>query len=110
MKKENRFRDKSIFFRCSEDEYKLIKHNQKLSGYKILNDFIIKCCVDQKIIIIDKEFLREQNINLTQIGNNINQIAKKVNTYNNIYNEELEKLKSYVENIIDIFVQLYNFM
>jgi len=68
-----KYRDKKINFRLLEDEYVYIKSLQKESGLN-LSQYIIRCCMNKKIKKINKETLYELN----KIGNNLNQLTRKV--------------------------------
>jgi len=70
-----KYRDKKINFRLLEDEYVYIKSLQKESGLN-LSQYIIRCCMNKKIKKING--LKETPYELNKIGNNLNQLTKKI--------------------------------
>lgn len=85
----NRIRPKQIIIRATENEFKLIKEKVKKSKLK-QNDFLLKCALGKKIIII--EDLQEIFIELKRQGINLNQLARAVNQGElNLNTEKLEK-------------------
>jgi len=75
LKKMKKYRDKKINFRLLEDEYVYIKSLQKESGLN-LSQYIIRCCMNKKIKKING--LKETLYELNKIGNNLNQLTRKV--------------------------------
>lgn len=73
---ENRKRDKQIKFYVTEKEYKEIKKKVEKSKLK-QTDYLIKSALNKKIIVLDG--LKEILLELSREGNNLNQIAKKIN-------------------------------
>lgn len=73
---ENRKRDKQIKFYVTEKEYKEIKKKVEKSKLK-QTDYLIKSALNKKIIVVDG--LKEIILELSREGNNLNQMAKKIN-------------------------------
>ncbi|MEG0645330.1 MAG: plasmid mobilization relaxosome protein MobC [Cetobacterium sp.] len=73
---ENRKRDKQIKFYLTEKEYDQIKKKVEKSKLK-QTDYLIKSALNKKIIVVDG--LKEILLELSREGNNLNQIAKKIN-------------------------------
>lgn len=73
---ENRKRDKQIKFYVNEKEYEQIKKNVEKSKLK-QQEYLIKSALNKKIIVVDG--LKEILLELSREGNNLNQIAKKIN-------------------------------
>ena len=55
--------------------------------------YIRKMAIDGHIIKVDFSEFKELFANIGGIGRNINQIAKRVNSTSNIYNEDIAELK-----------------
>lgn len=72
----NRKRDKQIKFYVTEKEYEEIKKKVEKSKLK-QRDYLIKSALNKKIIVVDG--LKEILLELSREGNNLNQIAKKIN-------------------------------
>lgn len=73
---ENRKRNKQIKFYVNEKEYDQIKKKVEKSKLK-QQEYLIKSALNKKIIVIDG--LKEILLELSREGNNLNQIAKKIN-------------------------------
>ena len=69
-----------FFIKCTHGEKNIIKDRAKEYGLTI-TDFILRKCLDQKIVFNHVEYLKEihaLNLELGRQGNNINQLAKYV--------------------------------
>ena len=85
---ENRKRDKQIKFYVNEKEYEQIKKNVEKSKLK-QQEYLIKSALNKKIIVVDG--LKEILLELSREGNNLNQIAKKINGGEQIDIKEMKK-------------------
>ena len=72
----NRKRNQTISIRLTTEEKKEIVSKAK-QAQMTLTDYIIECSRDKKITVTD---LSEVLVDLKRIGNNINQIARKINS------------------------------
>lgn len=96
---ENRERKKQIHLRFSDEEYNIIMQKFKNSKMKNLQDFILKCVLDEAIFNVDISPLKEISYNISAIGNNINQIAKRCNETRNFNRFDVEEIKNEYENL-----------
>lgn len=96
---ENRERKKQIHLRFSDEEYNIIIQKFKNSKMKNLQVFILKCVLDEAIFNVDISPLKEISYNISAIGNNINQIAKRCNETRNFNRFDVEKIKNEYENL-----------
>ena len=84
MKKDNH-QVKRLQFYVDQKEYEILMAEYEASGYSSLSAYLRKKIVGNGIIIpYPKELLNmldKLGIEQSRIGNNINQIAKKVHTY-----------------------------
>lgn len=73
----NKTRPKQLSFRVSEEEYQQLQEKISESG-KNQQEYILSCVLEKDIVNTDgiKELLPE----LKRIGNNLNQIAKVLNS------------------------------
>lgn len=73
----NKTRPKQLSFRVSEEEYQQLQEKISESG-KNQQEYILSCVLEKDIVNTDgiKELLPE----LKRIGNNLNQIAKALNS------------------------------
>ena len=58
-----------------------------------------KMAIDGLIIYTDTSNIKEMNKELQAIGKNINQIAKRVNSVSNIYDEDITEIKERLQEI-----------
>lgn len=93
----NRTRNNGIYLMLSDEELELLNKKYKASKCKSLRQFIIKCVLEKDIFILDMDVFREMSTNISRTSNNINQIAKRINTTSIIYKDDLEDLKSLLE-------------
>lgn len=85
-KEPNRYRNKTIKLRVTENEKEKILQGMKSAGYGTLNNYILKMVLNGRIIHVDLEELKQAlapmgnyAFELNKIGNNINQVAKQMN-------------------------------
>lgn len=94
----SRFRHNGIYLMLSDEELELLNEKYKASKCKTLRAFIMKCILEKDIYVLDMDVFREMSTNISRTSNNINQIAKRINTTSIIYKDDVEDLKSLLEN------------
>ena len=98
---ENRLRKNRIVIRVTDDELRII--NKKAEASRLnRTKYIIETLINGYVIVQDLESLRNLTNEINKIGVNINQIAKHINTTNNIYKSDIEELKEKIEEIYKI--------
>ncbi|EGT3620198.1 plasmid mobilization relaxosome protein MobC (plasmid) [Clostridium sp. 16K-1-R1] len=97
---ENRKRDKQIKFYVNEKEYEQIKKKVEKSKLK-QQDYLIKSALNKKIIVIDG--LKEILLELSREGNNLNQIAKKINEGEQ---KDIKEMKNKLNNLWDLIEKI----
>ncbi|MGU9189815.1 plasmid mobilization protein, partial [Clostridium perfringens] len=93
---ENRKREKQIKFYVNEKEYDQIKKKVEKSKLK-QQEYLIKSALNKKIIVIDG--LKEILLELSREGNNLNQIAKKINEGEQ---KDIKEMKNKLNNLWDL--------
>ena len=94
----NRKRDIQKFFRVNEEEDKMIKEKMKQLGTDNFGAYARKMLIDGYVVKTDYTTIKNLIKEINKIGVNINQIAKRVNTTSIIYKDDVEDLKSLLEN------------
>ena len=94
-----RRRSHQIRVRLNDDELKIVKGKYKESGCRSMEAFMRKTLMDLTIINIDFEPVKRNNYLLSNIANNINQMAAVANETNSVSTEDLEKLRKEVSDI-----------
>ncbi|HFD2038362.1 plasmid mobilization protein [Clostridium perfringens] len=97
---ENRKREKQIKFYVNEKEYDQIKKKVEKSKLK-QQEYLIKSALNKKIIVIDG--LKEMLLELSREGNNLNQIAKKINEGEQ---KDIKEMKNKLNNLWDLIEKI----
>jgi len=92
-------RNVNISFRVTAREKDLIK--QKMAQFKTnnLNAYMRKMAIDGYVINVDVSSISDCTTLLRNISNNINQIARRVNSTNNIYTEDMKNIMAQLDKI-----------
>ena len=106
----NRKRKILINFRVDEDELKFIKAKMLAANVTNREAFIRKLVIDGKLVIKDyKNFeteMRKANYLIGNVATSLNQIAKRINSTCNYYHEDYESIKSEVENLKKMQIEI----
>ncbi|AYZ74217.1 TPA: plasmid mobilization relaxosome protein MobC [Streptococcus pyogenes] len=109
----NRYRNNGIYLMLSDDELEILEKKYKLSGCKSLRQFIMKCILEKDIFVLDMDVFRDMSTSISRISSNINQIAKRVNSTNVIYKNDIDDLKTLLtkqgKEILDMRRKIYSF-
>ena len=100
-------RTRSVQVRLTQEEYDFLEQKFKLSGYKSKSEFMRIAFFDTLVVKFSAEDMQELLRLVRSISNNVNQVAKKANETNNIYAEDVDKLKAEVSELchtLSIFV------
>lgn len=105
-----RNKTEGLYIRLSEKERKLIEEKMKLCNMENMSAYILKMAIDGMVINLDMPELKEISSLLRYNGNNINQIAKRLNSSQNIYASDIadiqEKQTQITEMVREIFFKL----
>lgn len=96
---KNRNRKNPILLYLSDDEKKVLEAKWKESGLPSRASFIRNLIIYSFVYDIDYSELKEYNKALSQINNNINQIARKANTYDIATKEDIKNVKEMMDEI-----------
>ena len=96
---KNRLRNIDLHVMVTEEEKELILNRMNNIGTANMGAFIRKMAIDGEIFLIDNMPLKEMNMNLTRVGSNINQIAKRVNSTDRYYKEDFVEIKEMLDEI-----------
>ena len=109
----NRYRNNGIYLMLSDDELEILEKKYKLSGCKSLRQFIMKCILEKDIFVLDMEVFRDMSTSISRISSNINQIAKRINSTNVIYKNDIDDLKTLLtkqgKEILNMRRKIYSF-
>lgn len=93
----------AIFFKLTERERQLIEQKMALAGVHNMSAYIRKMCIDGYTINLQIPELQECSRYLQSASNNVNQIAKRLNSGGRYYARELAE----VENCLQENKKLY---
>ena len=96
---ENRKRNIQVKFRVDEKEYECILKKVQLSGKRNMASYLRYMAMTGRIMNIQLEDIKTTSANVGRISSSINQIAKRVNATDNIYDEDIAEIKNKVEDI-----------
>lgn len=88
-------RKRKIVLRCpvTEEEREMIEIKMKQLGTSQIGAYLRKMAIDGYVINFDTTDIKTFSKELQKIGRNINQIAKRVNSTNSIYREDIEEIR-----------------
>ena len=81
-----------IKFRVNDSEYKLLENKFLLSKFQSRSQFLRTMILEGAVIKTDGTFQKISR-NIAKIGANINQIAVRANSTNNVYTEDIVNIK-----------------
>lgn len=116
--KKKLHRNKPLFIYVTEEEKKKILNNMKRANAKTITNYVRELALNEGEIIIYnfselKDSLSETGkyvYKLNKIGNNVNQIAKKVNESDVVATEDVQYLLSQVEQMKSNYETTFNLL
>lgn len=96
--KPNRNRDRQVKFWVSEEEYQLLKKKMEAAGGVNQGAYIRKMILDGYIVNLDIPELKEIIRLLSITSNNVNQMARRLNTDGSIYQQGIREVEAQLEN------------
>ena len=81
-----------IYFKVSEEDRNLIKQRMALAGIRNMSAFIRKMCIDGYTVHLQIPELTECAKLLRYTSNNVNQIARRVNSGGRVYPDEADEI------------------
>ena len=95
----NRTRTNRNEFHLNDDEQYILDEKFKLSGMKSKSAFLRKLILYGYVYEVDYSYLRNYNTELGRISSSLNQIAKRINSTNHIYKEDMDEVKELMNEI-----------
>ena len=97
--KQNRVRKKKRTFRLTEEENELLKERINDSLYDNFQNYARHMLLAGKIHYVDYSELQQLKWEVNKIGNNINQIAKLANQFEEILQEDIDDLLDLIHQV-----------
>ena len=98
---QNLKRSINLGFRVTEEEKAEIYQRMELAGIQNLRAFLLKMALNGMLVTLDLKDVRECNRLLRNLTNNVNQIAKRVNTDGSVHSAELAEVEKSLEVVWD---------
>lgn len=83
----------------NENEQYILDEKFRLSKMKSKSAFLRKLILYGFVYEVDYSHIREMNALLGNIGGNLNQIAKRINTTNSVYQKDMDDIKELMKQI-----------
>lgn len=96
---EKRKRGNQIILRLSDDEKCILDAKYKNAEYKNKNDYLRHLILYGFTYFVDYSGLHDYNVNLSKISKSLNQIAARINSTGNIYQEDMEEVKELMKEV-----------
>ena len=96
---QNLKRNINIGFRVSPEEHDIIIKRAAEAKYSSIRAYLLKMALAGLIINMDMSDVQECSRLLRNIGNNVNQIAKRVNSGGNVYAADLDDIKETIGKV-----------
>ena len=95
----NRKRPIQVKFRVTPEERELISKRMKQAGTINMAAYLRKMAIDGYVVKLELPELRERISMLRRYNNNLNQIARRVNSTGRIYDDDIQEIKTQLEKI-----------
>ena len=98
-KKANRKRNIFIRFMVDENERDMIYKRMEQTGIKNLRAYLLKQAIDGEVVHIELDSVKEMCRLLSNATNNLNQIARRINSDGSIYAEDIADLRARYDEV-----------
>ena len=92
-----------IYFKVTDEERELIKQRMSLANIRNMSAYIRKMCIDGYTVHLQIPELTECAKLLRYISNNVNQIARRVNSGGAFYPNEVDEIKARLTEASKLF-------
>ena len=92
-----------IYFKVSEEDRKLIEQRMELAGIRNMSGYIRKMCIDGYFVQLQIPELTECAKLLRYTSNNVNQIARRVNSGGGVYPDEVDEITAKLTEVSGLF-------
>lgn len=94
-----RERTNSVQFYLNNDEEYILNEKFKLSGMKSKSAFLRQLILYGYVYDVDYSYLRNYNTELGRISSSLNQIAKRINSTDHLYKEDMDEVKELMNQV-----------
>lgn len=107
---DNRSRKNQLKIYLNDEELELFNRKMKLAKCKSMAHFIRKCVMEKEIYHVDLEPFRKIQWLLSNVTNNINQIAKHANQTGIIYKDDIKSIRQDVDRLSKEIWQIHSLL
>ncbi|MEQ2400813.1 plasmid mobilization protein [Peptoniphilus hominis (ex Hitch et al. 2025)] len=107
---DNRKRNNQLKIYLTDEEKEVFEKKMKLTNCKTMSHFLRKCVLEKEIYVVDLEPFRNLQWLLSNATNNINQIAKRVNSTGVIYKEDISDIRKEIEHFSKELWQIHSLL
>jgi hypothetical protein len=93
----NRNRPIQVKFRVTPEERKIIDKRMEQAGTNNMAAYLRKMAIDGYVVKLELPELRDLISLLRRTSNNFNQIARRVNSTDRIYADDIQEMKTMIE-------------
>ena len=101
---------KQLKIYLTDEEKEVFEKKMKLANCKTMSYFLRKCVLEKEIYVVDLKPFRNLQWLLSNVTNNINQIAKATNTTGVIYKNEIETMNKQIEKLSKEIWQIHSLL
>ena len=94
---------RGIYFKVTDEERSLIEQRTALMGVHNMSAYIRKMCIDGYIVQLQIPELTECAKLLRYTSNNVNQIARRVNSGGGVYPDEVDEITAKLAEASGLF-------
>ena len=95
----NRIRNARLEIKLTDEEKEIFEKKMKLAKCRTMSHFLRKCVLEKEIYQVDLQPFADLQGLLYNATNNINQIAKRVNSTGVIYRDDINDMKKMIDHI-----------
>ena len=95
----NRRRTNPVQFYLNDEKQIIFDEKFRLSKIRSKSDFLRQMILYGYVYDIDYSYLRDSNVELGRISSSLNQIAKRVDTTDNLYQEDMDEIKKLMQQV-----------
>ena len=95
----NRTRKNELKIYLSDDEKYILDRKVELSRRKSISYYIRTLILYGFVYDVDYSYLRQYNETLGKISGSLNQIAKRINSTGNVYEEDMKAVKGIMDEV-----------
>ncbi|NLD18465.1 MAG: MobC family plasmid mobilization relaxosome protein [Tissierellia bacterium] len=106
----NRVRTERLEIKLTKEEKELFQAKMRQAKCKSMNHFLRKCVLEKEIYTVDLKPFNELQGLLANATNNINQIAKRVNSTGIIYKDDINDMSEEIEQFSKELWQIHTLL